>query len=886
MKQTIWHNLKLSDIYKELKSSARGLDDKEAQARRKKFGTNELPRSKPLSSWIIFLNQIRSPLAYVLMFAAVVSLFLRHFTDGGVIIAIIIINSCFGYFQEKKANQAMEKLKQIIRRQAIVIHNGRRLRLDASDLVPGDVIAIRAGDNVPADCRIITAHNLQLIEAPLTGESLPSDKEETALEAGTPLADRDNMIYMGTNVARGEGLAIVCETGLNTEIGKISEMIKETKEERTPLQLQMLGLVKFLAIIISIICLAIFILGLGSGIDPVEIFLTVTALVVASIPEGLLIGVTVVLTIGIQKILRQKALVRKLIAAETLGKTSIICTDKTGTLTEGKMEIAKIITADQEYLIEPSPKKIDKARELIFKASILCSSADVENPDDALDNLKIIGDPTERALLLGAIISGYDKEKLDLEYSKLMILPFDSEKKYMATLHEQNSQGHRHIFAKGAPEKILNFCGFRLAGGEKKKISAADLEDLKRKFQALTAKGFRLLAVAYKTGQFIKLEGELNNLTFLGFIALKDPLRPDAAASLRLCQQAGIRTILVTGDHPLTAKAIFSELGIKIDHNIALGSDLDSWNDQELKNRIRDIDIFARVEPRHKLRIVAAWQKQNEVVAMTGDGINDAPAIKAADIGIALGESTDVTKETADIVLLDNNFKVIVSAIKQGRIIFDNIRKVVLYLLSDSFTEIILISGAILMKLPMPIFPLQILWVNLVADGLPNLAMATEKGEKGIMNLPPRARTEPLLNREMKILIFAISIIVDLALLSLFVFMLRLHYDLTYIRTLIFAATGFDSLLYAFSVRSLKSSIFTENPFKNKYLVGAIVVSFFVLIAAIYVPFMQMLFKTVNLGFNDWTIIVSLAVFKVILIEIIKQVFIIKKKGYLKIKTA
>ena len=777
----------------------------------------------------------------------------------------------------------MEKLKRIIHRQAIAIRDGHRLRLDASELVPGDVIAIRAGDNVPADCRIITAHNFQVIEAPLTGESLPSDKKEIVLDIGTPLADRKNMLYMGTTVARGEGLAIVCEISLGTEIGKISEMIKETKEEKTPLQKQLANFVKFLAIIVSIICLAIFILGLGSGMDPAEIFLTVTALAVASIPEGLLIGLTVVLTIGIQKILRQKALVRKLIAAETLGKTSIICTDKTGTLTEGKMEVVKIITADQEYGIKSGIGKFDKARELIFKASILCSSADVENPDDAIDKLKIIGDPTEKALFLGAIISGYDKEKLDLEYKKLAILPFDSEKKYMATLHEQGSQGHCHIFAKGAPEKILDFCDLHLVNGEKKKLSATDLENFKKKFQTLSTKGFRLLAVAYKTGQFTRLEGELNHLIFLGFVALKDPLRPDAAASLRLCQQAGIRTVLVTGDHPLTAKAIFSDLGIRTSQNIALGSDLDGWNDQELNNKIRDIDIFARVEPRHKLRIVAAWQRQGEVVAMTGDGINDAPAIKAADIGIALGESTDVTKETADIVLLDNDFKVIVSAIKQGRVIFDNIRKVVLYLLSDSFTEIILISGAILMKLPMPIFPLQILWVNLISDGLPNLAMAAEKGEKNIMDLPPRPRNEPLINHEMKVLIFAISIIVDLTLLSLFVFMLRLNYDLTYIRTLIFAATGFDSLLYAFSVRSLKKSVFTENPLKNKYLVGAVIISFFVLIAAIYVPFMQMLFKTVNLGLNDWIIIVSLAVFKVILIEIIKQIFIVRKRASLKI---
>lgn len=878
MKQIIWHNLKLSDVYKELKSSAGGLDRKESLLRRKKTGPNELARSKSISSWMIFLNQIKSPLAYVLMFAGVVSIFLGHFTDAGVIFAIIVINSCFGYVQENKANQAMEKLKQIIKRQAIVLRGGRRLRIEASELTPGDVIAIRAGDNVPADCRIITAHNLQVIEAPLTGESMPSDKRETSLEPGVPLADRDNMIYMGTNIARGEGLAIVCAIGSDTEIGKISEMIKETKEERTPLQQQLLGLVKFLAVIISIICLAIFVLGISSGIDPVEIFLTVTALVVASIPEGLLIGVTVVLTIGIQKILKQKALVRKLIAAETLGKTSIICTDKTGTLTEGKMEIAKIITAEEEFSIKQNPGKLDKALELIFKASILCSSADVENPDDAIEKLKIIGDPTERALLLGAIISGFDKEKLDLEYGKLMILPFDNEKKYMATLHEQIGQGHRYVFAKGAPEKILNFCTYQLAGDKNKKLSAADLSGLKEKYQKLSAKGFRLLAVAYKTGQFIKLEEELNNLVFLGFIALRDPLRPDAAESLRQCQTAGIRTILVTGDHPLTAKAVFSELGIKIDHNIALGSDLDGWNDQELKNRIRDIDIFARVEPRHKLRIIQAWQKQGEVVAMTGDGINDAPAIKAADIGIALGDSTDVTKETADIVLLDNNFKVIVSAIKQGRIIFDNIRKVVLYLLSDSFTEIILISGAILMKLPMPLFALQILWINLVADGLPNLAMSMEKGEKGIMNAPPRPRHEPLLNHQMKLLIFVISIIVDLVLLSLFVFMLRLGHDLTYIRTLIFAATGFDSFLYAFSVRSLKSSVFTENPFKNKYLVAAVAVSFFILLAAIYIPFMQILFKTVNLGINDWMIIVSLAIFKVILIELIKQVFIIKKK--------
>ncbi|MEK7653408.1 MAG: HAD-IC family P-type ATPase [Patescibacteria group bacterium] len=887
-KEKLWHILSVNEYLKSLKTSEAGLSQKNADLRLKKFGKNELPKEKSLSSLKIFINQFRSPLIYILIFAGVISFFLRHLTDAVIIIFAVFINTIFGYFQERKANQALKQLQKFTRYDAKVRRDGRKIKIDSSQLALGDVVFLAAGDKVPADGRLIDAQELKIMEAALTGESEPSLKNTKKLAPGRALAERENMAYFGTLVENGLGMMAVCATGQNTELGKISKLIKETKEEKTPLQVKIAGFSKTLSLIIVFLCLLIFAFGLVSGNDPIEMFITVVALSVAAIPEGLPVAVTIILTLGMRAILKRQALVKKLIAAETLGSVSIICTDKTGTLTEGRMRVARIITADKDYDARQkiNLEKIDKEHDLILKISILCSGATIENPDSPLEELKIIGNSTDRAILLAAIAAGFDKGKLDSEYRKLAEMPFDSGKKFMATMHEHydkihhQDKIHRHIFVKGAPEKIFDFCDEVMIGGEKKKITAPYLEYLKSKYERLSQKGLRLIALAYKTGGDLKdIKSELNGLVFLGFVAIKDPLRKDAKKLIKECRVAGIRPVIITGDHRLTAKAIFEELGLKTDGNIVVGEDLDKWSDQELGEKIKKIDVYARVEPRHKLRIIDAWQKRGQAVAMVGDGINDAPAIKSADIGIALGDGSDVAKETADIILLDNSFGVIINAIKGGRMIFDNIRKVILYLLSDSFSEIVLIAGSVLFGLPLPITASQILWVNLVADGLPGVAITLEPAEEGIMSEKPRPRNEPLLNREMKILIFIIGVITDLILFGLFLWLLGRFSDINYIRTIIFAALGVDSLLFAFSVRTLRHSIFTQNPLTNKFLVGAVLISAIILMSAIYLPILQPFFKTVPLGWAEWGIVIGLGFLQIILVEIVKHYYIVKSKS-------
>lgn len=886
VKQTIqdWYSFSIADCFKKLKTSKGGLTTKQVKTRQKAYGLNTLPVERPLSWLFILIDQLKSPLVYILLIAGVISVFLNHVTDAGVIFFAVIINTIFGFWQENKANKAISKLKKIVRQKARVLRDGREIEVDSMDLVPGDVIFISAGDKVPADCRLFESKDISAVEAALTGESTPSSKDIKALKVGTSMADRENMIYMGTLIVRGKAKAIVCNTGLKTQIGEITKLIKEAKEEPTPLQQQLSSFSRWLTIVVVILSVFIFSLGTLLGKDPTEMFITAVALAVAAIPEGLIVAVTIILTLGMQFILKKKALVRKLVAAETLGSVSIICTDKTGTLTEGKMLVYKVITADKEYKRGDKKgdiAKIEKVRDLIHKISILCSSAVVENPHAVLEEMKIIGSPTEKALLMAALEMGYNTEKLNTEYSKLDEIPFDSEKKFMVTIHDHKSENHQHLFIKGAPEMVFKYCNKVMIGGKTQKLTIDKLVYLRKKYENLTSQGLRLLALGYKTDKKMgSPEDELGDLVFLGFIALKDPLRPEAKETIALCRRAGIRPIIITGDHKLTAKAIFDELGIKRNGNIVEGKDLDNWSDDELKKKVRGIDVYARVEPKHKLRIVNAWQANGEVVAMTGDGINDAPALKTADIGIALGDGSDVTKETADIILLDNNFGVIVSAVEQGRIIFDNIRKVILYLLSDSFSEIILIAGGLALGLPLPILATQILWINLVADGLPNIAMTLEPGEPEIMQDKPRKRNEPILNREMKILIFIIGIITDIVLLGLFMYLLKTVgvAQIDYIRTIIFAALGLDSLLYVFSVRSMRHSIFTRNPFGNLYLVGAVIIAFGTLLLAIYLPWLQPIFHTVGLGLKEWLLIIGLGFFQIILIEIVKHHFIVKNK--------
>ncbi|MFA6228385.1 MAG: HAD-IC family P-type ATPase [Patescibacteria group bacterium] len=877
-----WHSLEAKACLKSLNSASGGLSADEAQRRLEQFGKNELNRAKPASSVMIFLSQFKSPLVYVLLIAAIISILLQKWPDAAVIAVVVGINAWFGWFQENKANRALEKLRAMVVYYATVFRDGRPSVLPAAKLVPGDVIALKSGDKVPADCRLFEIYDLQTSEAALTGESNPVSKETRKLNQQTVLADRKNMVYLGTTVVRGKGLAVVCATGSKTEFGQIGKMLEGIKEEKTLLFKQLEQFSRLLALAVLIICLIILVMGLFRGYGVGQMLIIAAAVAVAAIPEGLLISLTIVSALGMQRILQHHALVRHLSATETLGRISVILTDKTGTLTEGHMRVARLLTAEREFSLAPLQEPLEGGAEtkelaLLAKISLLCSSARIVNPEAALAELQIIADPTEQALVLSGLAAGFNKEELDLEYPKVAEIPFDSSRKYMATLHRHKADGHSHIFAKGAPEKILPFCNRVLIGGEKRQMSPEQVKLLKIKVEELAKEGLRVLALAYDTADhFKRLDEKLPDLVFVGFVALKDPLRLNAAKAVVDCRNAGIRTVIVTGDHKITAQAIYAELGLGRGR-ILTGEALDKLDEVQLMRQLPQIDVYARVEPRHKLRLVHVWRNLGQVVAMTGDGINDAPALKAADVGIALGGGTDVAKEAADMVLLNNGFDVIVEAIKEGRNIFDNIKKVTLYLFLGSFSEIILLAGALFLGLPLPLIAIQILWINLIDHGLPNLTLAAEAGNGEAMAYPPAPREQPILDNKMKWMIIVAALMTDVLLLLIYIVLETQGAPLAHIRTIILATLSADALLYAFSLRSLYQPVWRQSIFGNRPLFWSVTVSFILLFAVIYAPFFAEIFGLTSLDLNDWLIVMSLAVFKTIMIEIMKDLLFRRK---------
>jgi Ca2+-transporting ATPase len=802
----------------------------------------------------------------------------------------VFINTIIGFIQENKANKALSKLRKMVEHKVVVIRDGHEKETLSKNIVPGDVVVLEPGNRVPADIRLIESRDIKINEASLTGESVPTSKKRAKIKVGASLADRNNMAYAGTVVVSGSGRGVVVSTAQDTEIGKISSLVQATKEEKTPLQKRLGSLSKILGIIVVIVSALIVLLGISQGRDFFEMFIVSIAVAVSVIPEGMIVAVTVVLVLGMQQILKRKALVRKLIAAETLGSTTVICTDKTGTLTEGNMQVSHIIIGDDKLNFENNKhneKNLAKDMYHALRISVLCNNAVVENPDNNLENLKLLGLPTEKALLLAGIQAGLDKDGLEKEYERIEELPFSSETKFMVTLHK-NVKGYR-LFEKGAPERVLEKSIKFHHKGRVKNISNADRKKLIEKYETYTSKGLRLIAVAYKKinstdiddEKKVNLEEHDKDLVFLGFLALKDPLRPDVAETIEVCRTAGIRPIVITGDHALTAKTIAKEIGFKITKDsIVTGEILDDTSDKDLEKIVKKANVFARVSPHHKLRIVKALQSQGEVVAMTGDGINDSPALKAADIGVCLGSGTDIAKETSDIVLLDNNFKVIVSAVRQGRVIFNNIRKVITYLLSDSFSEVILIVGAIIFGLPLPILPAQILWINIVNDGFPSFSLAFEKGEDGLMKQKPISKKEALLNKEMKTIIFIAGIIRDLFYFAIFLYFLKLDLNIDYIRTIIFTIVGINSLFYVFSLRSLMKPIWKMNPFTNTYLNFATLASLLLLTVAIYFPPLQGALQTVALSLNDWLLVLGVSLANIVLIEISKFYFIKKEEKH------
>jgi len=894
---TGWHSLTAKEILAKLKSSRQGLTLQEAEARLKKTGLNSLPEEKRFSNLKILISQFKSPLVYILLVAAAISFLLQKFVDGSVILLAVFINTIVGFVQESKAEKSLEKLKEMVEYKVLVLRDGTEKEIFAKFLVPGDIIILRAGDRIPADGRILEARGFKVNEASLTGESIPVDKTDKVLNlSGNSKQPREknNLIYMGTTVTRGRAKAIVFATGIKTRFGKIAQLLKETKRELTPLQKKLKRFSQSFGLLTLILSLIIIIIGLWRGYEFFEIFTVAVAIAVAAIPEGLLIAVTVVLAIGMQRILKKRSLVRKLIAAETLGSTTVICTDKTGTLTEGKMQVDHILTGESELFLSKEKNKNlpddqqKKDHLKVLEIALLCNNAVVENPNDELANWRVHGDYTEKALLLAAINAGINPDKTRKENSRLEEIPFNSDRKYMATLN-RNKDGRETIYVKGAPEEILNRSRYILINGKSKELEEEMARSLKRRQNELSRKGLRVLAVAYrelKNGEALDFSEEteetgINNLIFVGFLALKDPLREGVKQTLKQAEEAGIKTVMITGDYKLTARAIANELGMKVeDKNILEGYELDELSDKEFFKRVSEIKVYARVSPAHKTRIVDAWQARGEVVAMTGDGVNDAPALKSADIGVALGSGTDVAKETSDLVLMDNNFKTILMAVEQGRIIMENIKKVVLYLLSDSFSELILISISLLFFVDkttgeaiLPLTAAQILWINIITDGFPNAALTVEPTNNEIMKEPPRKKGEPLIDLEMKSLIAIISVFTALSVMAIFWFTWKATGNIEEARTVAFVALGIDSLFYVFSCRSLKHSILKTNPFSNPYLVAAVIGGFLLQLMAVYLPFFQKIFKTVSLSLSDWGLIMFVCLGVIVVIEIVKWGF-------------
>jgi len=861
-KEILWHNLSWREAVKKLKSDSEdGLGEKEIKAQREKFGRNLLPEEKPLPKLKIFLEQFKSPLIYILVIAGIVVLFFKEFTDAVVIFGAVFLNTFVGYFQENKAGQALRKLKNIVKIKAQVIREGNIKIIDSERLVPGDIFNLSPGDKVPADGRIIESYNLKINEMALTGEWLSAEKKSDVFPEKTSLADRDNMVYMGTVVENGKAKVVVVSTGLETEIGKVAQMVREAKEEKTPLQKKLARFSKIVGGVIIAICIVIFIEGVITGNTLLEMFEVAVAVAVAAIPEGLPVAMTVILALGMQRILKKKGLVRKLASAETLGSTSVIATDKTATLTEGKMKVTEVIAETKND------------RNLTLKIATLSNEAFIENPEEAMEKWIIQGRPTDKALLSAGIEAGINRKELEKRMLKIAEFPFSPVNKFLAKAFSLNKK-EDILYVLGAPEKLLEMSKYFRKGRKEESLSSQKRNELKDTLEELTGKGLRVVAVAYK--KINNLKDLFDNLVFVGMIGLKDPIRKEVKKAIKICRQAGMRPIIVTGDHRLTAKSVAQELGFKVKkENIMEGKELDQLSDKEFEERVKDIQIYARVEPKHKMRIIQAWQEKGEVIAMTGDGINDAPALKKADIGIAIGSGTEVAKEVSDLVLLTDNFNIIVAAVEEGRSIIDNVRKVITYLLSDSFTETILIGVGLFFGC-LPITAVQILWVNLIEDGLPNIALAFEPKEKDLMKQKPQGHDIPLLNREMKVLIFVIGLITDFILLGLFFCLWKLDHDIAHIRTMVFACLSIDSIFYVFSCKSLRKNIWQINLFSNKFLVFAWLFSVTILMAAIYLPPFQILLKTVPLGLNDLLIVFGIGLTELMLIEATKYYFIVR----------
>lgn len=873
-------SLGIKEVMGALRTSIHGLDEEEAKRRWERYGSNILSQKKNTPRIILIMRQGKSPLIGVLLVAMVVSGVLGELGDVSIIGVAVMINTVLGFIQEQKAENALFALQKTLLLKGRVIRSDQEIRLSSERIVVGDRVRVRSGDTVPADIRISEVKSLEVNESLLTGEVQGVQKISEKLSPKTILAERRNMLFAGTAITGGVATGVVTATGEHTEVGKISKLIAKTKKNATPLQRQLNSLSRFLAIFISLVSMGIFVLGTITGRPMAEMLRIALALAVAAIPEGMVVSLTVVLAVGMQRILKKRGLVRKLLAAETLGSTTVIATDKTGTLTTGNMQVVRVVTAQHTFLVsahETNRRIVSKEMLTPYFLALDCGVASsdaiwMRGEEKNTKHRIIDGNLTDRALLEAALNTHRKPEEVNNRWKRIDAIPFDSGKKYSATLHARK-QNKNFCILKGAPEKVLLQCETFLNGTHVMALDENARRALHQKFQQLSSEGLRMIAIAMADTDTANVNQAIRGrkFTFIAFFALKDPLRPQVRQAIQQCLAAGIRVIMITGDHALTARAIATELGLpsKKENSIE-GAELAAMSDALFKKRISELSVYARVTPQDKIRIVKFLQKQGQVVAMTGDGVNDAPAIKQADIGIAVGSGTDVTKETADLVILNNDFSTIVHAVEEGRGIFETIRKVVVYLLAGSFSEIFVVAGSMIAGLPLALSAAQILWINLVTDGLPNLALTVEPKEKDIMQEPPRRRHDRLLNAFGKRLVIAVSLVTGFANFFLFWLVYTLTSNAAFAQSVTFASLAVSSLMYVLSIRSLRYSIFSKQQLKNPWIAISIVAGLGLQILAFTIPPLRALLGVVSLNAPAWGAAICSGAAVVAIIEVLK----------------
>ncbi len=901
-----FYSLTSEAVAKDLGSDLKnGLTEVFAQKVFSQVGPNQLTEQKGISPLALFLGQFKDFIVWVLIGAACVSGFLQEWVDAWAIIAIVIINAILGFVQEYRAEKSLAALRKLSNPTAKVIRDSQRQTIASSNLVPGDLIEVEAGDSIPADSRLVwTSSNFGVQEASLTGESTAVTKTTHALEEkDIPLADRANMVYMGTSVSFGKARAMVVFTGMQTELGKIAGMVQSVVHETTPLQKKLEEFGKWIVYLCFIMVAMVFVLGWLRGGKIVDVFLTSVSLAVAAIPEGLPAVVTIALALGVHRMVKRNALIRKLPSVETLGCATVICSDKTGTLTKNEMTVQRIFAGGKTFEVTgigyapvgeinfPPPRplvpgtskgrgegsgggKLDPDLQNILRCCVLCNGAQLVNNAGVY---KIVGDPTEGALLTAGAKAGISKEKAEAEFVFVDEIPFDSDRKKMTMIRKQ---GQKVLaFVKGAPDVLIADCINIYENGNVRKLTHEDRINIAKVNDQLAGQAMRVLGIAYrdldKVHEKFDAQGIEKELTFCGLVAMIDPPREEVKHAMQACKDAGIKTVMITGDHKNTAVAIAKALGFFNENSLALsGEELDRLNDEQLFKQVKSIAVYARVSPEHKLRVVRAWRKHGDIVAMTGDGVNDAPAVKEADIGVAMGiTGTDVTKEVADMIVTDDNFASIVSAVEEGRGIYDNIKKFIRYLLSCNAGEILVMFLASLVGIPAPLLPIHILWVNLVTDGLPALALGVDPIDPQIMKRLPRAADEKVITKDSAIAILVQGAFIAFCTLLAFVFVLYIEKEgIGRARSAAFIVLACSQLFHAFNCRSTTESLFKLGILTNKKLIMATGISFVLQMAVVYLPFCQKVFKTEALGIFDWVFVLIVSSFPLWAVEIWKAV--------------